>query len=217
MTLRHLLGHTSGIVDLTEMPELRAMQLMRNPTVTRDDVYKVISAIRSCSRQGRCRSTATPVLAPRSHRREGERDDLRGLRREAIFEPLGMSRSMYCNNSENVPRRAYGYGMRNGMTAPRAADRAHRDLRRRRDLLDGGGHDHVAAGAARRQGAVAEVVRRDDRRRRSSTTARPSATRWGSRRARIVTASGSSAMTAAASASRRRRGGIPTRSWRSSS
>ena len=30
VTLRHLLGHTSGIVDLTEMPELRAMQLMRN-------------------------------------------------------------------------------------------------------------------------------------------------------------------------------------------
>jgi CubicO group peptidase (beta-lactamase class C family) len=32
-----------------------------------------------------------------------------------IFEPLGMKRSMCCNNSENVPRRAYGYGMRSGM------------------------------------------------------------------------------------------------------
>jgi CubicO group peptidase (beta-lactamase class C family) len=35
-TLRHLLGHTSGIADLTGMPELRAMRLMRNPSVTRD-------------------------------------------------------------------------------------------------------------------------------------------------------------------------------------
>src|SRR5262245_47443238 len=43
VTLRHLLAHTSGIVDLVEMPELRAMKLMRNPAVTRDDVYKVIS------------------------------------------------------------------------------------------------------------------------------------------------------------------------------
>jgi ABC-type sugar transport system ATPase subunit len=43
VTLRHLLGHTSGIVGLTEMPELRAMRLMRNSTATRDAVYKVIS------------------------------------------------------------------------------------------------------------------------------------------------------------------------------
>jgi Beta-lactamase len=32
-----------------------------------------------------------------------------------IFQPLGMSRSMYCNNSKNVPRRAYGHGLRNGV------------------------------------------------------------------------------------------------------
>jgi CubicO group peptidase (beta-lactamase class C family) len=33
-----------------------------------------------------------------------------------IFEPLGMTRSMYCNNSETVPRRAFGYGMKGGMS-----------------------------------------------------------------------------------------------------
>ena len=32
-----------------------------------------------------------------------------------IFEPLGMKRSMYCNTSANVPRRAHGYGMLNEM------------------------------------------------------------------------------------------------------
>ena len=75
-----------------------------------------------------------------------------------IFEPLGMTRSMYCNNSENVPRRAYGHGLRNGIKpfVRVIPDRAHGDLRRRRDLLDSGGPDHVAAGAARRQGADAK-------------------------------------------------------------
>jgi D-alanyl-D-alanine carboxypeptidase len=39
VTLRHLLGHTSGVANLTEMQELRAMQLFRNPTATLADVY----------------------------------------------------------------------------------------------------------------------------------------------------------------------------------
>ena len=43
VTLRHLLGHTSGVTDLVDMPELRALKLLRNPAVTRDDVYKVVS------------------------------------------------------------------------------------------------------------------------------------------------------------------------------
>ena len=61
VTLRHLLGHTSGIVDLTEMPELRAMQLMRNPTVTRDAVYKIVSRYPFAFPTGACRPTATPA------------------------------------------------------------------------------------------------------------------------------------------------------------
>src|SRR5438094_103452 len=43
VTLRRLLDHTSGIADLGSMPELRAIRLMRNPTATRDDVYRVIN------------------------------------------------------------------------------------------------------------------------------------------------------------------------------
>jgi CubicO group peptidase (beta-lactamase class C family) len=31
-----------------------------------------------------------------------------------IFEPLGMRRSMYCNSSEDVPRRANGHFMKQG-------------------------------------------------------------------------------------------------------
>lgn len=40
ITLRHLLAHTAGIVELGDMPELRAIRLMRNPTVSRDSVYR---------------------------------------------------------------------------------------------------------------------------------------------------------------------------------
>jgi CubicO group peptidase (beta-lactamase class C family) len=32
-----------------------------------------------------------------------------------IFEPLGMTRSTYCDNSKDIPDRAFGHGMRNGV------------------------------------------------------------------------------------------------------
>jgi CubicO group peptidase (beta-lactamase class C family) len=41
-----------------------------------------------------------------------------------IFEPLGMTRSMYCNTAEKVPDRASGYFMRNG-TSRRVPDIVH--------------------------------------------------------------------------------------------
>ena len=117
VTLRHLLGHTSGIVDLTEMPELRDMRLMRNTTATRDDVYNVISRY----------PFQFPTGTMEIYSNSGFWllgliiENASGMTyvdyiEKKIFEPLGMTRSMYCNNSENVPRRAYGYGMRNGIT-----------------------------------------------------------------------------------------------------
>ena len=115
VTLRHLLGHTSGIVDLTEMPEIRATQVMRNPAVTRDDVYKIISR----------HPFAFPTGSMQSYSNSGfwllglVIEKASGMSYEdyvekRIFEPLGMTRSMYCNSSESVPRRASGYGMRPG-------------------------------------------------------------------------------------------------------
>ena len=90
VTLRHLLGHTSGIVDLGEMPELRAMQLMRNPTVTRDAVYKIISRYPFQFPTGtHADLQQLRLLASRSHHREGERDDLRGVRREEDLRAAG--------------------------------------------------------------------------------------------------------------------------------
>ena len=147
VTLRHLLGHTSGITDLGDMPELRAMKTDEEPPRSR-----ATTSTRS--------SAAIAFLFPTGTMQIYSNSDfwLLGLVIEKasgmtyedyvekkIFAPLGMTRSMYCNNSENVPRRAYGYGMRPGFPGRVAPNRAHGDLRRRRDLLDGGGPDHLAA------------------------------------------------------------------------
>lgn len=116
VTLRHLLGHTSGIVDLTEMPELRAMKLMRNPTVTRDDVYKVISRYPFAFPTGSMQTYSNSgfwLLGLIIEKASGMTYEEYVEKR--IFEPLGMTRSMYCNSSETVPRRAYGHGLRNGI------------------------------------------------------------------------------------------------------
>ena len=117
VTLRNLLGHTSGIVDITQMPELRAMQLMRNPSVTRDTVYKIISRYPFKFPTGMMQmysNTGYWLLGLIVEKASGMTYE--DYVEKRLFEPLGMSRSMYCNASENVPRRAYGYGMRNGVT-----------------------------------------------------------------------------------------------------
>ncbi len=116
VTLRHLLGHTSGVTDLVEMPELRAMKLMRNPTITRDDIYKVISRYPFMFPTGTMQLYSNSnfwLLGLVVERASGMTYE--DYVEKKIFEPLGMTRSMYCNNSENVPRRAYGHGLRNGI------------------------------------------------------------------------------------------------------
>jgi CubicO group peptidase (beta-lactamase class C family) len=117
VTLRHLLGHTSGITDLVNIAELRAMKLIRNPTLTAADVYKVVS------RQPFQFPTGTMQIYSNSNfwLLGLIVEKVSGLSYEdyiekRIFEPLGMTRSMYCNDAENVPRRAHGYGMKGGMS-----------------------------------------------------------------------------------------------------
>lgn len=116
VTLRHLLGHTSGIVDLTEMPELRAMKLMMNPTVTLDALYKVISRYPFQFPTGTMQIYSNSgfwLLGLIIEKASGMTYE--DYVQQKMFEPLGMTRSMYCNNSENIPRRAYRYGMRSGI------------------------------------------------------------------------------------------------------
>lgn len=115
VTLRHLLGHTSGIVNLGEMPELRAMGLIRNATATRDDVYKIISRSPFQFPTGTMQvysNTGFWLLGLIIEKASGMAYE--EYIEKKIFEPLGMKRSMYGNNPKNLPRRAYGYGMRSG-------------------------------------------------------------------------------------------------------
>lgn len=117
VTLRHLLGHTAGIVDITEMPEFRAIQLMRNPNVSRDSVYNVIRRYPVQFPAGTMQvysNTGFWLLGRIVEKASGMTYE--DYLKKKIFEPLGMSRSMYCNNSEKVAGRAYGYGTRSGMT-----------------------------------------------------------------------------------------------------
>jgi CubicO group peptidase (beta-lactamase class C family) len=125
ITLRHLLAHTAGIVELGEMPELRAAQLMRNATLTRDSVYKVISRYPPAFPTGTIESysnTGFWLLGRIVEKASGVTYDEYIEKR--IFAPLGMSRSMYCDNSKPVANRANGYGIRNGVST-RQADIVH--------------------------------------------------------------------------------------------
>ena len=115
VTLRHLLNHTSGIAELGAMQELRAMRLMRNPTATRDGVYKVINRYPFMFPTGTLEiysNTNFWLLGLIIEKASGM--TYADYVEKKIFEPLGMTRSMYCTSAEKVARRASGYGMRSG-------------------------------------------------------------------------------------------------------
>ena len=115
VTLRHLLTHTSGIAELGGMQELREMRLMRNPGATRDDVYKVINRYPFMFPTGTMEiysNTNFWLLGLVVEKASGM--TYADYVEKKIFEPLGMTRSMYCTNAEKRARRASGYGMRSG-------------------------------------------------------------------------------------------------------
>jgi CubicO group peptidase (beta-lactamase class C family) len=126
VTLRHLLGHTSGILGLTAMPEIRAMQPFRTTTTaTRDDVYKVMSRYPFQFPTGTMQIYSNSgfwLLGLIIEKASGMTYE--DYVEKKIFESLGMTRSMYCNNSENVPRRASAYAVKNGIFR-RAPDVVH--------------------------------------------------------------------------------------------
>src|SRR5206468_2316834 len=125
ITLRHLLAHTAGIVEMGEMRELRDAQLMRNATLTRDSVYTVISRYPPAFPAGTMEiysNTGFWLLGRIVEKASGVTYEEYVEKR--IFAPLGMSRSMYCDNSKPVPNRATGYTIRNG-AASRVPDIVH--------------------------------------------------------------------------------------------
>jgi CubicO group peptidase (beta-lactamase class C family) len=114
VTLRHLLDHTSGILGLTEIPEFGL--LASNPRFPRDSGYALIARQPFQFATGTAQvynNSAFWLLGLVVEKASGV--SYEDYVEKKIFEPLGMTRSMYCNGSENIPRRAHGYGVQNGV------------------------------------------------------------------------------------------------------
>jgi CubicO group peptidase (beta-lactamase class C family) len=111
--LRRLLDHTSGMVGLTELPEFGL--LVNNPRWPRDSAYALINRTPFQFRTGEApiyNNSAFWLLGLVVEKASGM--NYEDYIEKKIFEPLGMRRSMYCNSSEDVPRRAHGYAVQQG-------------------------------------------------------------------------------------------------------
>jgi CubicO group peptidase (beta-lactamase class C family) len=112
--LRRLLDHTSGIRDLTETVEFRS--LVSNRVFPRDAAYALIQRYPFDFAPGTAQLYANSgfwLLGLVIERVSGM--SYEDYLEKKLFEPLGMTRSMYCDSFENVPRRAHGYGIRDGV------------------------------------------------------------------------------------------------------
>lgn len=112
VTVRRLLDHTSGIVGLTEMPEFGL--LVWNPRFPRDSAYALIKRypFQFPTGTGQMYNNSAFWLAGLIVEKASGMT-YEDYVEQRIFAPLGMTRSTYCNSSENVPRRANGYSVQN--------------------------------------------------------------------------------------------------------
>src|SRR5688500_3940131 len=114
VTVRRLLDHTSGIMGLTEMPEFAL--LAWNPRFPRDSAYALIKRYPFQFPTGTAQmynNSAVWLAGLIIEKASGMTYE--DYIEQQIFAPLGMTRSMYCNSGENVPRRANGYSVRTGV------------------------------------------------------------------------------------------------------
>ena len=113
VTIRRLLDHTSGIKGLTEMPEFG--NLVSNGRFPRDSAYALIKRYPFEFKTGEAQiynNSAFWLLGLVVEKASGMTYE--DYVEKKLFAPLGMKRSMYCNSSENVERRAHGYQVQNG-------------------------------------------------------------------------------------------------------
>lgn len=108
VTLRHLLSHTAGIGDFTEEAEWRP--LVTNIYFPRDSAYALQRRLPPQFAPGEMQiyNNAGFWLLGRVIE-EASGMTYEDYVEQNIFAPLGMTRSMYCDSRENVPRRAHGY------------------------------------------------------------------------------------------------------------
>lgn len=115
LTVRRLLDHTSGLVGLTEMPEFDL--LVWNQRFPRDSAYALIKRYPFQFPTGTAQmynNSAFWLAGLIVEKASGMTYE--DYVEQRIFAPLGMTRSMYCNSGESVPRRANGYSVQNGVT-----------------------------------------------------------------------------------------------------
>lgn len=108
VTLRHLLAHTAGIGDFTEAPEFG--NLSTSIRLPRDSAYALQLRQPPQFAPGDAQiynNAGFWLLGLVVERASGMTYE--DYVEQHIFQPLGMTRSMYCNSFENVPRRAHGY------------------------------------------------------------------------------------------------------------
>lgn len=113
LPLRRLLDHTSGIHDFTETPEFRA--LVSNRAWPRDSAYALIKRYPADFAPGERQQYSNSgfwLLGLVVEKASGLKYE--DYLEKKLLEPLGMTRSMYCDSFENVPRRAHGYGIQQG-------------------------------------------------------------------------------------------------------
>jgi CubicO group peptidase (beta-lactamase class C family) len=114
VTLRRMLSHTSGINHFSEARDWEMNYF--TPGIPRDSLYHLIEIEPFQFPPGQVQaynSSAFWLLGLVVEKASGMRYE--DYVRTMFFEPLGMTRSMYCDSSANVPRRAHGYAMQNGM------------------------------------------------------------------------------------------------------
>ena len=114
VTIRHLLNHTSGLVDYEDLvPESRTAQLddrdVLDLLATKDSVYFPAGT------EYRYSNSGYVLLGLIVARVSGRGLSFPEFLRTRIFQPLGMSATVaHVEGSDTVPRRAYGYSPRGG-------------------------------------------------------------------------------------------------------
>ena len=111
--LWRLLDHTSGMVGITEMPQFGL--LVTNPRFPKDSAYALINRTPFQFKTGEMAiyNNSAFILAGFIIEKASGMS-YEDYVEKKLFEPLGMTRSSYCNITENVTHRAHGYMLQRG-------------------------------------------------------------------------------------------------------
>lgn len=110
VTLRHLLTHTSGIRRFADEDEFEINWFA--PRFPRDSASPFVRIEPFLFQPGEAQAYSNSgfwLLGLVVEKASGMKYE--DYLAKQIFEPLGMTRSMYCVSHANIPRRAHGYGM----------------------------------------------------------------------------------------------------------